>query len=72
MLDVIYDFQKPYCFFQTANGITLALCDLALHPEKQATLFEEVSRVVGDSSHITSEQLNRMSYLKACMKESQR
>lgn len=56
----------------TANGITLALCDLALHPDKQATLFEEVSRVVGDSSHITTEHLNRMSYLKACMKESQR
>lgn len=56
----------------TANSLLFALTDLALHQEKQQKLYHEIQTVVGDSTHLTKEHLAQMSYLKACIKESQR
>ncbi|CAC5357580.1 unnamed protein product [Mytilus coruscus] len=54
------------------NGITFVLCDLALNPDKQETLYEEITQIVGDKSVIGIDALQKMSYLQACIKESQR
>ncbi|XP_052069156.1 1,25-dihydroxyvitamin D(3) 24-hydroxylase, mitochondrial-like [Mytilus californianus] len=56
----------------TANTLVFLLAQLALNPDKQAKLYDEIQQVVGDSQRLTKEHLARMSYLKACLKESQR
>lgn len=56
----------------TANSIVFVLMNLALNPDKQAKLYNEIKNVVGDSESLTKEHLNDLSYLKACVKESQR
>ncbi|CAG2253982.1 unnamed protein product [Mytilus edulis] len=56
----------------TANTLVFLLAQLALNPDKQAKLHDEIQQVVGDSQHLTKEHLAKMSYLKACLKESQR
>lgn len=47
------------------------LYQLALHQEKQEKLREEVEEVLTDGS-LDNEKLERMSYLKACVKETMR
>lgn len=42
---------------------------LATNPEKQERLYEEVCREAPKGEPLTSERINRMSYLKACVKE---
>ncbi|XP_071131030.1 cytochrome P450 10-like isoform X1 [Mytilus edulis] len=54
----------------SANTLTFVLTDLSLYPDKQKKLYEEIQRIVGDSTNLTKEHLARMSYLKACVKES--
>ncbi|XP_076083972.1 1,25-dihydroxyvitamin D(3) 24-hydroxylase, mitochondrial-like [Mytilus galloprovincialis] len=56
----------------TANSMLFALSDLAFHQEKQQKLYQEIQTVVGDSKHLTKEHLAQMSFLKGCIKESQR
>ena len=48
------------------------LTDLALNPKKQELLYKEIQHIIGDSTLLTKEQIGQMSYLKACVKESQR
>jgi len=46
---------------------------LAKNPDKQQKLFEEIQRYVTDKDQvITSDTLNQVKYLKACIKESMR
>lgn len=46
---------------------------LALHPEKQEILHQEVSAILPNSeTKLTNEKFNQMSYLKACIKETLR
>lgn len=57
----------------TSNAVASVLYQLALHPEKQALLYEEVSRVLPTSgSLIDARNLEDMKYLKACIKETLR
>ncbi|KAJ9594070.1 hypothetical protein L9F63_014503, partial [Diploptera punctata] len=54
-----------------ATAITLYL--LALNPEKQEKLYEELLHHVPDqNTELTIEKLNEMKYLKSCIKESLR
>lgn len=49
------------------------LYQLALHEDKQNKLRQEVSRILCDNTAtIDNEMLERMSYLKACVKETMR
>lgn len=57
---------------QTANTLVFLLAKLAMNPEKQTKLYEEIQRVVGDSEVLTKEHIAKMSYLKACLRESHR
>ncbi|XP_063440723.1 sterol 26-hydroxylase, mitochondrial-like [Mytilus trossulus] len=56
----------------TANGMAFVLTDLALNQDKQELLNKEIQEVLGDQQTVTKEHLSKMSYLKACVKESQR
>ncbi|GLV35347.1 Cytochrome P450 301a1 [Carabus blaptoides fortunei] len=57
----------------TSNAVASILYQLALHPEKQEILHKEVSAILSDSeTKLTTENLNQMFYLKACIKETLR
>jgi len=59
--------------FQTASSVANALYYLAKNPEKQQKLFEEIQQCVPDKDQpVTSDILNELRYLKACIKESMR
>jgi cytochrome P450 len=45
---------------------------MAKNPEVQQKAYEEIQEVLKDGQPITGEHINRMTYLKACVKESQR
>ncbi|CAC5400383.1 CYP49A [Mytilus coruscus] len=57
---------------ETANGMVFVLTDLALNQDKQEILNQEIQQVLGNQQTVTKEHLSKMSYLKACVKESQR
>lgn len=49
------------------------LYQLALHEDKQEKLRQEVSNILcDDNATLDNEMLERMSYLKACVKETMR
>ncbi|XP_048511072.1 probable cytochrome P450 49a1 isoform X2 [Athalia rosae] len=57
----------------TSNAVASVLYQLALHPEKQKRLYEEVSRVLPQPGlPIAAGHLEEMKYLKACIKETLR
>ena len=56
----------------TSFNATLLLYHLACHPDKQERLYQEICQRVGADGRITAAHLDKMNYLKACLKESQR
>ena len=52
--------------------LTSLICFSAKHPEIQTTAQEEVDRVLGDSSVVTSAMEKELKYVANCIKESQR
>lgn len=57
----------------TSYATAVALYFLAKNPDKQQKLFEEIHRYLPDKNQpVTSEILNDMKYLRACVKESMR
>jgi len=55
----------------TGNTTAFLLYDLAVNPEQQEKLFQEIKAVIGDEK-ITEAKIKKMKYLKACLHESQR
>ena len=54
-----------------SNSLSFILFHLAANPAVQEKLFDEISRVLGTNDQpITGQHLNKMTYLKACVKES--
>ncbi len=45
---------------------------LGLNPEKQEKLFEEVKNIMPDNNIVTASDVQKMPYLRACLKESSR
>lgn len=58
--------------FQTVPTLIFAMYCLAKNPDVQQKAYEEIWEVLKDDEPITGEHINRMPYLKACVKESQR
>ncbi|XP_015596996.1 probable cytochrome P450 49a1 isoform X2 [Cephus cinctus] len=57
----------------TSNAVASVLYQLALHPEKQAILFDEVARTLPQRNEkLESRHLDNLKYLKACIKETLR
>ncbi|KAF2902389.1 hypothetical protein ILUMI_03786 [Ignelater luminosus] len=57
----------------TSNAVASILYQLALNPEKQRVLDEEIKRILPHkSTRLDSEKLEMMTYLKACIKETMR
>ncbi|XP_013389553.1 cytochrome P450 10-like isoform X2 [Lingula anatina] len=56
----------------TSNSLAFLLYNLARNPDKQDKLRAEVTRVLPRDCHMTPEHLNRLPYMKACVKESMR
>lgn len=56
----------------SANTLVFLLYQIAVNQDKQAKLFDEIKKVVGNSPKLTKEHLANMSYMKACLKESHR
>ncbi len=42
---------------------------IAANPEKQEKLREEVLRIAPPGEDVTADMINKMSYMKACVKE---
>ncbi|XP_033754997.1 probable cytochrome P450 49a1 [Pecten maximus] len=56
----------------TANAMTFLFYFLAKHQDKQYKLYTELSEVLPKDGKITEDVIDRLSYLKACLKESLR
>ncbi|KAJ8973422.1 hypothetical protein NQ317_016705 [Molorchus minor] len=57
----------------TSNAAASVLYQLAIHPDKQQILKDEVLRILPDTSTpITNQRLEQMQYLRACIKETMR
>lgn len=57
----------------TSNTMSFLLYALALNPEKQAILREEIRGILPDkSSPMTEQAMRNLPYLRACMKEAAR
>ncbi|XP_041350946.1 cytochrome P450 10-like [Gigantopelta aegis] len=56
----------------TAKVIQAILYQLALNPEKQNKLFEEIHSLIGHSGNLNTEDLDKLRYLKVCIKETYR
>lgn len=56
----------------TANTTLWMLYNLGRNPHVQDKLYQEVESVVGKDADVTSQSLAKLSYLKACLKETMR
>ncbi|XP_048741993.1 probable cytochrome P450 CYP44 [Ostrea edulis] len=56
----------------TVPTLLFAMYCIAKNPEVQQKAYEEVREALKDGQPITGEHINKMTYLKACVKESQR
>ena len=56
----------------TGNTLAFLLCDLAVNPDHQEKLYNEIVEVVGERGRVTEAKLKKLRYLKACLHESQR
>ena len=59
-------------FNQTATTLLWFMYHLGSYPDVQDQLYQEFERVVGKDGNITSNNIGKLSFLKACLKESMR
>ena len=70
----LYIITKKNCllFEQISNSVLWWLYNLARFPEVQEKLYQEIESVLGEDDDVTPKHLAKLSYLKACLKESMR
>ena len=51
----------------TGNTVSFLLYHLAINPEVQERLYEEIKKEIGQEGPVTEAGLKRMKYLKACL-----
>ncbi len=56
----------------TATAHYFLLYELGRNPEIQNELYEEVNRVVGNNKNVTEDHVEKLKFLKNCVKESLR
>ena len=74
MFNLLIKRSKEVVFFRFQTSVSSLWClyNLARHPEVQEKLHQEVISVLGEDGDVTPGSLAKMSYLKACVKESSR
>ena len=73
ILGAVKRFENLFCFLsQTVPSLIFAMYCLAKNPDAQQKVYEEIRGVLNADEPITGEHINRLTYLKACVKESQR
>jgi cytochrome P450 len=66
-------YNSACVLLQTSFSTAAALYHLAKNPDQQEELFQEIYRhLPGKEQPVTSDILNELKYLKACIKESMR
>ena len=68
--DVIQSSRYHCLHSQTSHLLGFALYTLALNPEAQEKLVQEIDQLVDGSDVVSASTLGRMSYLKAVTKET--
>lgn len=64
---------KKYIFFQTSVAVASTIYQISKNPEKQQQLFEELRTIMpSKTSVIDTSVLEKMPYLRACIKETLR
>ena len=58
--------------FQTSNAMLWTLYCLAENPEAQQKLYEETQSTLGEDGQINAQNLPKLTYVKAVLKESLR
>jgi len=59
------------CLKQTGNALSFFLHNVASNPDKQDRLYAEIQQFLPDSTTVpTGDTLQKMVYLKACLRES--
>ena len=61
-----------FTLLQTASSASFLLYEIAKYPELQERLVQEISSVVGDKKHPSLDDLQKMSLLRNCVKETLR
>ena len=56
----------------TSSTLAFLLYDLAVNPDHQEKLYNEIVEVVGERGQVTEAKIKKLRYLKACLHESQR
>ncbi|XP_071114569.1 probable cytochrome P450 12e1, mitochondrial [Haliotis cracherodii] len=54
----------------TARNLQMILYNMAVNPDKQQKLYEQILSVLGPSGPLTGDALSKMPYMSACLKES--
>ena len=57
-------------YLQTSNAILWTLYCLAENPEVQQTLYEETQKVLGEEGQINAQNIGKLTYVKAVLKET--
>ena len=57
---------------QTSSSASFLLYEIASHPEIQERLVEEITSVVGEKEHPSWDDLQKMTLLRNCVKETMR
>lgn len=69
---LVYSFFILQCT-QTSTAVASILYQLSQHPEKQENLYDEIRTILpSHDSSVTAQRLEKLSYLKACIKETLR
>ena len=73
-LKTFFSYHAEAIFFhlKTSNTTAWVLYHLARNPEIQEKLYQEIYRILGKDGDVTTGTLPKLSYLKACVKESAR
>ncbi len=56
----------------SSNVLGLTCYNLAVHPEAQERVIEEISQVCSSSDSVTYEEIQKMHYLEGCVSETLR
>ena len=64
------ELQSRPLFLQTSNAMLWTMYCLAKNPEIQDKLYSETQKVLGETGEVTAENISKLTYVKAVLKEA--